>query len=309
MPIDSRRVLCIGETVYDIIFKNGKPVDATPGGAMLNTSVSLGRMGLPVYLIGDFANDTIGRMMDEFLLENSVNTEFVTRYEDAHSRLALAFLNDKCDAEYEFYKIRKQGRAILRFPEPEASDIILFGSFYGIKEEIRPELISFLQNAEAKGSIIIYDPNFRRNHLSVLEQVMPFIRQNCGIASIVKGSDEDFRLMFGAGDCSQAYEAVSNSAKDIMLYTANKNGMSVHTRERQKHYCANPINPLSTVGAGDAFNAGLIFALYSLELDRERLYNADEKTWDEIIFIARAFAEEVCMSYSNFVSPGFAIKK
>lgn len=309
MSLDSRRILCIGETVYDIIFKNGKPIDATPGGAMLNTSVSLGRMGLPVHLIGDFANDSIGRMMNDFLIENNVNTDFVTRYENAHSRLALAFLNDESDAEYEFYKIRKHGRAYLQFPEPQHDDLILFGSFYGIKEEIRPELIEFLSRANEAGAIIVYDPNFRRNHLQVLDQVMPFIRQNCELATVVKGSDEDFRLMFGAENADQAYQKINTSEKDILLYTANKNGMNVHTNVLQKHYCSNRISPLSTVGAGDAFNAGLIFALYTFGIERESLHTADEKTWSEIISIARTFAEEVCMSYSNFVPLWFNPKK
>ena len=42
-----RKIYAIGETVFDIIFKNGQPQAAKPGGAMLNSAVSLGRMGLP----------------------------------------------------------------------------------------------------------------------------------------------------------------------------------------------------------------------------------------------------------------------
>lgn len=309
MSSPSRRVLCIGETVYDIIFKNGKPIDATPGGAMLNTSVSLGRMGIPVSLIGDFANDSIGRMMNEFLIENGVDTSLITRYEDAHSRLALAFLNDKSDAEYEFYKIRKQGRAYLNFPSPKADDIILFGSFYGIKEEIRPELVQFLTLAKQTGAIIIYDPNFRRNHLKILNQVMPFIRENCVIASIVKGSDEDFRYMFNSTNVEEAYESVRRDVDDILLYTQNKEGMNVQTSSYAIHCPANPINPLSTVGAGDAFNAGLIYALYTLNISSKQLSLLSKEDWNKILMIARSFAEEVCMSYGNFVANDFMQKK
>ncbi len=46
-----RKIYGIGETVFDIIFKNGQPQAAKPGGAMLNSSVSLGRIGLPVSFI------------------------------------------------------------------------------------------------------------------------------------------------------------------------------------------------------------------------------------------------------------------
>ena len=44
-----RRIFAIGETVFDIIFKDGKPITSTPGGSLLNTAVTLGRLGLDVY--------------------------------------------------------------------------------------------------------------------------------------------------------------------------------------------------------------------------------------------------------------------
>ena len=40
-----RKIYTIGETVLDIIFKNGQPVASKAGGSMLNTAVSLGRRG------------------------------------------------------------------------------------------------------------------------------------------------------------------------------------------------------------------------------------------------------------------------
>ena len=58
-----RKIYCIGETVYDIIFRNGKAVESCPGGPILNTSVSLGRMGEKVYVVGDQANDAIGNII------------------------------------------------------------------------------------------------------------------------------------------------------------------------------------------------------------------------------------------------------
>ncbi|MCF0206705.1 MAG: hypothetical protein HUK15_04690, partial [Bacteroidales bacterium] len=58
-----RKVYCIGETVYDIIFRNGKVVDSSPGGTVLNTAVSLGRFGEKVYVVGDQANDAVGNII------------------------------------------------------------------------------------------------------------------------------------------------------------------------------------------------------------------------------------------------------
>ena len=40
-----RKVIGIGETVFDIIFKNGQPISGRPGGSVFNAMISLGRMG------------------------------------------------------------------------------------------------------------------------------------------------------------------------------------------------------------------------------------------------------------------------
>lgn len=46
-----RKVIGIGETVLDIIFKDGKPIEAVPGGSTFNGIVSLGRAGVKTTFI------------------------------------------------------------------------------------------------------------------------------------------------------------------------------------------------------------------------------------------------------------------
>ena len=43
-----RKVIGIGETILDIIFRNGQPTAAVPGGSVFNGVVSLARAGVPV---------------------------------------------------------------------------------------------------------------------------------------------------------------------------------------------------------------------------------------------------------------------
>lgn len=302
----SRRFFCVGETVFDIIFKNGKPLDATPGGAMLNTAVSLGRLGMDVYLVGDYAYDPVGNIIDEFLLKNNVSTQYVTRYEDALSRLALAFLNDRNDAEYSFYKIRMAQKAEIHFPDPDSNDIVLFGSFYGIKEEIREDLTVFLNRCKEKEALIVYDPNFRRNHLKVKGKVMPFVYENIRLASITKGSDEDFSHLFGTSSSKNVYEIIEQYGAKILIMTANSRGVYLHTPTLHKHYASHEIDPISTVGAGDSFNAGFLYALHNTCFSPSDLLKLTENEWDKLISIAILFAESVCMSFDNYVSIDFA---
>src|ERR1035438_659703 len=90
-PDRNRKVFAVGETVWDIIFKNGTPLTARAGGSMLNTSVSLGRCGIPVSFISEIGNDEPGRHIFNFLSGNKVSTDYVQRYSDGKTAIALAF--------------------------------------------------------------------------------------------------------------------------------------------------------------------------------------------------------------------------
>jgi fructokinase len=78
------------------------------------------------------------------------------------------------------------------------------------------------------------------------------------------------------------------------------------TKSLHKHYPVEDINTKSTVGAGDSFNAGLIYACIKHKIKVENLNEISEKIWDEIIAIAIEFASHVCLSTQNCVSLDFA---
>ncbi|MEZ5334570.1 MAG: PfkB family carbohydrate kinase [Methanolobus sp.] len=123
------RVFAISETFYDILFSHGKPVSSCPGGAMLNSSVSLGRAGIPVSLISEFASDKIGELILDILKSNNVSTENLFLYE-GKSPLSLAFLNENNDAEFDFYEPFPQVRMDMKLPRFKLEDIIMFGSCF-----------------------------------------------------------------------------------------------------------------------------------------------------------------------------------
>lgn len=304
-----RKVYCVGEAVYDIIFKNDQPVEARPGGAMLNTAVSLGRLQVPVSFTGDFANDHVGRLILNFLRDNKVNTRHVSVYENARSRIALAFLDKQNNAEYAFYKLRTDQPLVLHTPDVKENDIVIFGSYFGIKPEIREQLKAFLEKARSNKAILIYDPNFRSAHLHLLRTVRPFIEENIALSHLVKGSDEDFMNIYGTADSSETYKLLEQTGCSNFIYTANAKGVDVRAGEFDRHYPAKELVPVSTVGAGDSFNAGLIYAILENNILLSDIGNMKPETWDNIISTAIEFASHVCMIYDNYITEEFANAK
>ena len=295
------KIYTIGESLLDIIFKNKQPITSKAGGSMLNSAISLGRLNMDVSHISDIGKDAAGNLIDEFLEINNVKTTNITKYDCVKTTLALAFLDNNNNASYSFYKDNPNER-FLNIPEFKENDILLFGSNYAITKEIRNAIVEILCAAKQAKTIIIYDPNFRKNHLNVLNEVEDFIDENISYASIVKASDEDIENIFGINNMQEAYNIIKTAGCNNLIITENKKGVSLFTKNSMKHYDVPEINPVSTIGAGDSFSAGIIYALDKLALTNSDINNINILLWDKIIETGIAFASDVCMSYENYIS-------
>lgn len=302
------RVFTIGESLIDIIFKDDQPISAKAGGSMLNTSVALGRLGVPIQFISDFGKDQPGRLLEKFLHENQVGIDNVERYNNSKTSLALAFLNEKNDASYSFYKSNRAQKLNNVNIEFEENDILLFGSYYALEDSVRDSLLRIVLAAHKAGALIIYDPNFRKPHLHELDRLKEKIIENISFADIVKASDEDLELIFQANSVDVAYQRIVESGCGNLIYTSNKNDVLVRAQGISAQVTPPSINPVSTIGAGDNFNAGIIWTLFREAISKKDIEHLPEKWWEKITATGVAFATDVCMHYDNYISVEFAVK-
>jgi fructokinase len=299
-----RKVYGIGETVLDIIFKDGEPRAAKPGGSSLNCCVSLGRLGLDVEFISEYGNDPVGDMIDSFLKDNNVKTNYVTRFSDGKSALALAFLDEHNNASYTFYKDFPADR-LKNIPDKTShEDIVSFCSIYAITRAVRPNLMKFVTTAKANRSVIIYDPNFRAAHLHELEELRPYIIENLKMADLVRASDEDMKNIFRVTDPIAAYQCIKDYCP-VLIYTANTKEVTVLAPSGTFSFPVKSIKPVSTIGAGDNFNAGIICAMLRDNIRKEMLQDLTQEQWGRVIETGVDFATEVCMKWENYISMEF----
>lgn len=80
-----RKVIGIGETILDIIFRGEQPTVAVPGGSVFNGIVSLGRIGVPICFISETGNDHVGNIILNFMRENNIPTDHVNVFRDGKS--------------------------------------------------------------------------------------------------------------------------------------------------------------------------------------------------------------------------------
>lgn len=306
-----RKVIGIGETVLDIIFRNDQPIHAVPGGSTFNAIISLGRCGVNTTFISETGDDHIGRMIIKFLEDNNCHAGSVNVYPDSKSPLSLAFLNEQNDAEYIFYKDHPNDRLDFTFPDVQADDLVLFGSYYALNPVIRPQVKAFLDYAHERGAILYYDVNFRASHQHEVMRLTPNLLENFELADIVRGSSEDFQILFKKDDPDVIYRSQIMFYTKNFIYTQAANPIELRASGGlKKQYPVEAVKTVSTIGAGDNFNAGFLFGIIKEGITRSQLEQGlSEEQWDHIIQSGQEFSAEVCRSIYNYVSPEFGAKK
>lgn len=305
-----RKVIGIGETVLDIIFRDEKPISALPGGSTFNAIISLGRSGVKASMISETGNDRIGQNIIKFMESNGIDASYVNVYPESKSPLSLAFLNDHNDADYIFYKDHPHDRIDYVYPEVNADDIVLFGSFFALNPVIRPQVYAFLDYARQRGAILYYDVNFRASHKNEVMKVTPNLLDNLEMADIVRGSSEDFEILFRQHDADTVYRSQIAFYTKKFIYTRSADPVEVRGDSGfSKQYPVLPTETVSTIGAGDNFNAGFIYGLIKNGITRQHIdQGLTESQWDALVSSALDFSEECCRDIYNYVSEEYGEK-
>jgi len=301
-----RKIIGIGETILDIIFKNEQPTAAVPGGSVFNGIISLGRLDMPVIMITETGNDKVGGIIKKFMVDNGVDDSCVCMYEDGRTALSLAYLNERNDAEYTFYKDYPKARLDVEWPEVNKDDIIMMGSYFVLNEALREKVKEFLDYATKREALIYYDINFRSSHAYEAVKLYGTILENFEYASIVRGSTEDFQNMFGISDPEKAYKQEVSFYCKYMLSTDADGDICLFTPNFTKKIKVHKIETVSTIGAGDNFNAGIVYGLMKEGIGKDGIEVMTEEQWERVINHGKALAAQVCQSFHNSISKEFA---
>lgn len=305
-----RKVIGIGETVLDIIFKNDQPIGAVPGGSVFNGIISLGRAGVNATFISEAGNDRVGCNIIGFLKENGVNADNINVYPNSKSPISLAFLNENNDAEYVFYKDHPHDRLDFSYPDIERDDVVMFGSYYAVNPVIRPQVVGFLEYARSRGAILYYDVNFRASHRDEVMKLTPNILENLEYADIVRGSGEDFEVMFRKTDPDNVYRSEIAFYTKKFIYTQGTKPVELRADGGlKKQYPVIETDTVSTIGAGDNFNAGFVYGLIRYGITRDTIDTGlTEQQWDNVISCAQMFSANCCQSINNSIDKEFGEK-
>ncbi|MCU1690756.1 MAG: PfkB domain protein [Jatrophihabitantaceae bacterium] len=267
----------IGEALIDMVGRRGSAQDrstyrAIPGGSPLNVAVGLARLGGPTTLLARLSGDAFGQVLRAHALGNGVALAGPGDVPEP-STLAIASLDEEGIASYAFYvggtsDWQWTAEELRRIPAD--TTILHTGSLASWIAPGGALITETLQIRRASAQCVIsYDPNVRPGLLAGPDAARELIEPYLRIAHIVKASDADLEWLYPDRDPLDSLRAWSGSGPDLVVLTRGGQGAAaIGSDGALVTQMARPVQLVDTVGAGDAFMAGLLGAVRSHGLDR-----------------------------------------
>jgi fructokinase len=249
--------ILIGEALIDLVRRPGLASQGFPGGCSMNTAVALGRLGHRPRLATWFAPDAHGQLIAAHCAASGV--AILPGCDQAsHTTVATALIDQAGHATYTF-DIEWR---LPPLPDPLPAGLIHVGSLGAVLEPGGPALLGLVEASRAN-HFVTFDPNCRPSIMGSAEQARATMERYVAAADLVKVSDEDLAWLYPGAPPAEQARRWAGLGPGVVVLTLGAQGCVGFTRQGAVVRAgADTSRPLAdTVGAGDAFMAGLIDAL------------------------------------------------
>jgi len=263
--MEPRLVLGIGELLWDVL-----PEGPRLGGAPSNFTVMAGRLGSHAAILSRIGRDDLGRNAVSLLDPLPADTEYL-QVDPIHEtgRATVALVDGQPHftihepAAWDFLELSDEWVRLA-----ERADAICFGSLAQRSLESRQTIQTLAAQTKAQ-CVRVFDVNLRPPFYS-----SEVLQESLELASVMKMNDAEVPLVLGllglpAFDAHDPGALQSGAEKlleefptlNMVAVTRGGSGSLLVTREAWHDHPGIPVKVADTVGAGDAFTAGITTAL------------------------------------------------
>lgn len=269
-------ILAVGEVLIDFIavedldLKYVKTFEKHPGGAPANMVVGLRRLGISSALISKVGRDVFGEFLIEELRREGVDTRYIAVDEEYPTGVVFVQLRE---ARPSFLLFEKTAYFNLRIEDinlgfMDSAELLHFGGVLLAREPSRATCLEVVKRARERGIPICFDVNIRP-HLwrGRIKEFVECMKCALELADIVKLGDGEKRFLEKYG--------LNLGEFDLKLtaITMGEEGSTVIHDGREVNVPPYPVQAVDSTGAGDAYMAALLAALYSMGKLKEMSLN------------------------------------
>jgi len=256
---ENYRIVGIGEVLWDIF-----PDHRLPGGAPANVVFHAAQMGADAVLCSRVGVDDLGRELLAYLREQGIDVDAVQQDLDHPTGTVTVELSRRdqpvftidADVAWDFMELNRTWEDVLA-----EADAVCFGSLAQRLPKSRETIINGLDAATR--AVRIFDVNIRPPWIDA-----KVLRDSTERSDVVKLNDAEAPMMadligLGASGDRGFAEALLETYEDVQVVavTRGAKGCLLADRHGPVELPGIKIEVADTVGAGDAFTAGLAVGL------------------------------------------------
>ena len=270
-------ILTCGEALIDMLPRESTKGEAAfapyPGGAVFNTAIGLGRLGVETQFLCGMSSDFLGDILRDALDASGVDHSPSPRL-DAPCTVAFVKLVDG-QATYAFYDKASAMRSFTDAPDVTAN-ALFFGGISLVGDGCG-DTFEALMLRESPSRVTMIDPNIRPSFIRDETAYRARINRMMAVADVVKLSDEDLHWLEGSGDLADLARGLVAKGTKLVCITQGADGVTGYTANHEVFVASERAVVVDTVGAGDTFNAGVLAGLDRAGLlDKIKIANLGE---------------------------------
>ena len=283
-----------GEALIDLVERDGT-LHPLPGGGPFNTALALGRLGVPTGFLGRLSYDQFGELLVGLLQESGVDDRYVLRSQ-APTPVAVVHTSDEGDAEYSFHLAGTAYADLTAadMPELDPDVVALHLGTLALATYPPAAALEGLMRRESERRLIMVDPNVRPDVIGDRDVYRARFESWLSDAHLVKLSARDAEWLYPELEpwaCAQRLLSLGARLADVTL---GPEGALAVSGAGEARVASQPVD-VDTVGAGDAFGAGLLRRLWvSDALNAEAVASMDDPALEDALSFACAVAALQC---------------
>ncbi|MCA1371634.1 carbohydrate kinase family protein [Bradyrhizobium sp. BRP14] len=230
------------------------------GGAAGTTAAVLASMGAPVRLNATIGDDVVGRVVRAGLAEVGVDLSYLKIVPEYPTTISLAFESDTKDRSFISACGHLEHFSFADIdPSAYRADLVLLTGYF-TTPALQASTLRQLDLIRSSGSLSLFDPG--SDQFGWSPAVLADLKSYLAAVDCFVPNAQELLAISGLRDVDEALERVSQLCGGWLIAKLGKDGCAgVGPNGEFFRHAIEPVPSADTTGAGDSFNAGLLFGL------------------------------------------------
>lgn len=235
-----------------------------PGGGGLNVAFHLSRLGIKTSIVAPLGGDFLGKSLLEYTTSNGI--VFLGKVlQSASTGIVVVLVHS--NGERSFLVVPGEGLSLSTVdaisPIIETGPRYVFLHGYWLDMPGLSHLAEdVLRTAKKQGTVVFFDPGayniVEKYRERIVENLLPY-------TDIVSPNLEEARALTGMVDAVEAAKSIASMGPRIVAVKMGEKGSLIYQKGGD-YFTVEAVKPrgfVNSLGAGDAYDAGLLAGLYS----------------------------------------------